>query len=166
MHLSIYQTSYCRDPYCIRQSQCQSVSLSLNHCVDSAVASVQKYATAAYATLVLLYRTHNVDWDLKMQFCMQSEGSTPKKAHVVPFRMVFLMELRGAFFQSARAESCTFPLLTISSPFEPGLPRPASQPASQPEFCMHDRSTDHKIQWIFVHAVWLASGRNGQIFRP
>ena len=66
----------------------------------------------------------NLDKHLKMQFCMQSEGSTPKKAHVVPFRRLILMELRGAFFQSARAESCTFPILTISSPFEPGLPRP------------------------------------------
>ena len=79
-----------------------------------------------------------------MQFCMQSDGSRPKKAHVVRFRMFFLIELRGAFSQSARAESCTFPLLTISSPFEPGLPRPAGQPASQPEFCMHDHSTDQK----------------------
>ena len=102
-----------------------------------------------------------------MQFCMQSEGSTPKKANVVETRMVFLFQLRGAFFQSARAESCTFPILTISSPFEPGLPRPdsqaASQPASQNSACMIARQI-RKIQSIFVHAVharglpaWLAA---------
>ena len=88
--------------------------------------------------------------------------------------MVFLIELRGAFFQSARAESCTFPILTISSPFEPGLPlpagQPASQPASQPEFCMHDHAQIRKVHFIFVHAVharglpgWRAGGGNGQI---
>ena len=85
----------------------------------------------------LLYYAAQSEMRLKMQFCMQSEGSTPKKAHVVETRMVFLFQLRGAFFQSARAESCTFPILTISSPFEPGLPRPASQPASQPARILH-----------------------------
>jgi len=41
---------------------------------------------------------------------------------------------------------------------------PASQPASQPEFCMHDHAQIRKIQSIFVHAVharglpaWLAA---------
>ena len=57
------------------------------------------------AELDLLYYAAQSEMRLKMQFCMQSEGSTPKKAHVVRFRMVFLIELRGAFFQSARAES-------------------------------------------------------------
>ena len=63
---------------------------------------------------------------------------------------------------------CTFPILTISSPFEPGLPLPAisqqaSQPASQNSACMITRQI-RKIQSIFVHAVharglpaWLAA---------
>ena len=80
---------------------------------------------------------HTLDKQSKCSVYMQSEISTAKKAHVVRFRMVFLIELRGAFSQSARAESCTFPLLTISSPFEPGLPRAASQPASQPARILH-----------------------------
>ena len=40
----------------------------------------------------------------------------------------------------------------------------SSQPASQPEFCMHDHAQIRKIQSIFVHAVharglpaWLAA---------
>ena len=85
----------------------------------------------------VLYYAAQSEMRLKMQFCMQSEGSTPKKAHVVQSRMVFLIVLRGAFFQSARAESCTFPLLTIAIPFEPGLTLPASQPASQPARILH-----------------------------
>ena len=60
-----------------------------------------------------------------------------RPTYVVVSRMVFLIQLRGAFFQSARAESCTFPILTISSPFEPGLPRPASQPTSQSARILH-----------------------------
>ena len=42
--------------------------------------------------------------------------------------------------------------------------QPASHPASQPEFCMHDHAQIRKIQSIFVHAVharglpaWLAA---------
>ena len=57
---------------------------------------------------------HNVDNQLEYSFCMQSEGSTPKKAAhvlVVAFLRLILVQLRGAFFQRARAESCTFPKL-------------------------------------------------------
>ena len=86
---------------------------------------------------LLLYYAAQSEMRPEFWFYMQSEISTAKKAHVVRFRMVFLTVLRGAFFQSARAESCTFPLLTISSPCERGLPLPAGQPASQPARILH-----------------------------
>ena len=57
--------------------------------------------------------------------------------------MVFLIQLRGAFFQSARAESCTFPILTISSPFEPGLTLPASQRASHSHGAFAEAAVAH-----------------------
>ena len=45
-----------------------------------------------FSTVSVWYCTtqRNVDKQSKYSVCMQSEISTAKKAHVVPFRMVFL----------------------------------------------------------------------------